>query len=240
MGRTGLQELYRLPKQKRTRMAICTYNACTLASEAAIEDPMMQAKKIKYDVIGLTEMRRCHPLNAVYESGEELFLGTCDSRGVGEVGVLVNTSMAKNIDSFDQLTTRIGRLRMRRCGPTPALTIFVAYAPTSSYEEEEVEAFYMDLEKFYREDHAFYNVIIGDFNAKIGDFNVKIGPRRTPEELHIGTHGLQWIDQGKRLSEFIMATKTVHGNSQFQKPSSLRWKCETSHTTQNNTECWHR
>ncbi|KAK6754706.1 hypothetical protein RB195_013597 [Necator americanus] len=80
--------------------------------------------------------------------------------------------MAKNIDSFKQLTTRIGRLRIRRCGPTPAVTIFVAYAPKSSYEEEEVEAFYMDLEKFYREDHAFYKVIIGDFNAKVG-------PRRT-------------------------------------------------------------
>ncbi|KAK6727554.1 hypothetical protein RB195_005316 [Necator americanus] len=39
---------------------------------------------------------------------------------------------------------------MRRCGPTPVLTIFVAYAPTSTSEEEEVEAFYMDLEKFYR------------------------------------------------------------------------------------------
>ncbi|KAK6734221.1 hypothetical protein RB195_017791 [Necator americanus] len=55
---------------------------------------------------------------------------------------------------------------MRRCGPTSALTIFVANAPTSSYEEEEVEAFYMDLEKFYREDHAFYKVIIGDFNTE--------------------------------------------------------------------------
>ncbi|KAK6740396.1 hypothetical protein RB195_008700 [Necator americanus] len=117
---------------------------------------MMQAKKITYDVIRLTETRRRHPLNTVYESGEELFLGTCDSRGVGGVGVLVNTSMAKNIDSFEQLTTRIGRLLIRKCGPTPALTIFVAYAPTSSYEEEEVETFYMDLEKFYREDHAFY------------------------------------------------------------------------------------
>ncbi|ETN84015.1 hypothetical protein NECAME_07111 [Necator americanus] len=48
-GRTGLQESCRLPKRKRTRMAICTYNARTLASEAAIEDLMMQAKKIKYD-----------------------------------------------------------------------------------------------------------------------------------------------------------------------------------------------
>ncbi|KAK6727798.1 hypothetical protein RB195_005462 [Necator americanus] len=91
---------------------------------------------------------------------------------------------------------------MRRWGPTPALTIFVAYAPISSYEKEEVEAFYMDLEKFYREDHAFYKVIIGDFNAKIG-------PRRTPEKLQIGTNGLQWNDQGERLSEFIMTTKTI-------------------------------
>ncbi|KAK6753945.1 hypothetical protein RB195_013126 [Necator americanus] len=144
-------------------MTICTYNACAPASEAAIEDLMIQAKKIKYDAIGLTETRRRHPLNAIYETGEELFLGTRDSTGVGGVGVLANTSMAKNIDSFEQHPTRIGRLRMRRCGPTSALTIFVAYAPTSSYEEE-VEVFYMDLEKFYREDNAFYKVIIGDFN----------------------------------------------------------------------------
>ncbi|KAK6761709.1 hypothetical protein RB195_022696 [Necator americanus] len=47
--------------------------ARTLALEAAIED-LMQAKKIKYDVIdGLTKTRRRHPLNAVYETGEELF-----------------------------------------------------------------------------------------------------------------------------------------------------------------------
>ncbi|KAK6749005.1 hypothetical protein RB195_001549 [Necator americanus] len=120
-------------------MTICTYNARTLASEAVIEDLMMQAKKIKYDVIGLIETERRHLLNAVYEFGEELFLGRCDSRGVGGVSVLVNTCMAKIIDSFEQLTPRIGRLWIRRCGPTSASTIFVAYAPTSSYEEE-VEA----------------------------------------------------------------------------------------------------
>ncbi|RCN25207.1 hypothetical protein ANCCAN_29082, partial [Ancylostoma caninum] len=106
---------------------------------------MMQARKIRYDVIGLTETRRHRPLNATFDTGEELFLGTCDSRGVGGVGVLVNTNLVMNIDSFEQLTTRIGRLR------------------------------------------------------------------RTPEELHIGTHGLEWNEQGERLSEFIMTTKTIHG-----------------------------
>ncbi|XGW34777.1 hypothetical protein V3C99_018637, partial [Haemonchus contortus] len=93
-------------------MAICTFNARTLASEACIEDLMMQARKIKYDVI-------------------------------------------------------------------------------------------------------------------VGDFNAKIGPRRTTEELHIGTHGMEWNEQGERLSEFIMSTHTIHGNSQFQKPSHSRWTWES-------------
>uniref|UniRef100_W6NEZ1 Uncharacterized protein LOC762541 n=1 Tax=Haemonchus contortus TaxID=6289 RepID=W6NEZ1_HAECO len=125
-----------------------------------------------------------------------------------------------NIDSYESLTTRIERLRLTRCGSTPVLTIFVAYAPTSSYDDEELEAFYMDLERSFREDHTFFKVIFGDFNAKIG-------PRKMAEELHIGPHGIEWIEQGGRLSEFIMSTHTIHGNSQFQKPSHSRWTCES-------------
>ncbi|KAK6743975.1 hypothetical protein RB195_010963 [Necator americanus] len=112
-------------------MTTCTYNARMLASDAIIEDLTKQARKIKYDVIGLIETRRRHPLNAVYETGEELFLGTCDSRGVDGVGVLVD-SMAKNIYRFEQL-----------------------------------------------------------------------GPRKTAKELHIGAHGLQWNEQGERLSAYL-------------------------------------
>nr|CDJ95418.1 Endonuclease exonuclease phosphatase domain containing protein [Haemonchus contortus] len=83
-----------------------------------------------------------------------------------------------------------------------------------------VEAFYMDLKSLYREDHTFFKVIVGDFNAKIG-------PRRSAEELHIGTHGTEWNEQGEKSSEFIMSTYTIHGNSQFQKPSHLRWTWES-------------
>ncbi|VDO18969.1 unnamed protein product [Heligmosomoides polygyrus] len=134
---------------------------------------MMQARKIKYDVSGLTETRKHHPLQAAYDSGEELFLGTCDSRGVGGVGVLGRVVQVSDNPNRTSATMR--------CGSVPALTVFVAYAPTSDYDDEEVEALYVELEKCYKEDHTFYKVIVGNFNAKIG-------PRRSPEELQIGTH----------------------------------------------------
>ncbi|KIH46496.1 hypothetical protein ANCDUO_23451 [Ancylostoma duodenale] len=70
---------------------------------------MMRAKKIRYDSIGMTETRRHQPLNATSDTEEELFLGTWDSRGIGGVGVLANTNLAMKIDSFEQLTTLIGR-----------------------------------------------------------------------------------------------------------------------------------
>ncbi|KAE9412709.1 hypothetical protein Angca_009429, partial [Angiostrongylus cantonensis] len=206
---------------------ICTYSARTLASESSIKDLLVQATMIGYHVIGVAETRRRHPFNALYDTREELFLGTCDSRGVGGACVLVNTSLSMNIDSFGQLTTRIGRLRLRRCGSTPALTIFAVYAPSSNYDEEEVEAFYMDLQRLYREDHTFFKVITGDFNAKIG-------PRRSSDERHFGIHGLEWNEQGERLPEFIMAIKTIHGNSQFQKPHRQQWTWESTNGEYHN------
>ncbi|VDO26160.1 unnamed protein product [Haemonchus placei] len=105
LGRAAREKLLksqgqkRLPKRRMTKMTICTFNALTLASEACIEDLVMQASKIKYDVIGLTETRRHRLLHDVFETGEELFLGTCDSIGVGGVSVLANAHLAMNIDS---------------------------------------------------------------------------------------------------------------------------------------------
>uniref|UniRef100_A0A0K0CY48 Endonuclease/exonuclease/phosphatase family protein n=1 Tax=Angiostrongylus cantonensis TaxID=6313 RepID=A0A0K0CY48_ANGCA len=97
-------------------VTIYIYNARTLASASSIEDLLMQARTLRYDVIWVTETRRLHSFNAVYDTEEELFHRTCDSTGVGCVGIFVNTSLPMNIDSFEQLTTRIRRLRLERCG----------------------------------------------------------------------------------------------------------------------------
>ncbi|KIH53434.1 hypothetical protein ANCDUO_16441 [Ancylostoma duodenale] len=89
-------------------------------------DASVRERKISYDVIGLKKTRRHRPLDATFDSEEELFLGTFDSRGLGGVGALVNSNLVMNIDSFEQLTFRVGRLRLKRCGSMPGLTIFVA------------------------------------------------------------------------------------------------------------------
>ncbi|VDM52783.1 unnamed protein product [Angiostrongylus costaricensis] len=108
------------------------------------------------DVIGLAETRKRRTLNAVYESEEELFLGTGDNR-VGDVAVLVNTSLDTSNDSFE-LTVRIRRLQFKKCESTPALTPFVIYAPKSSYDEDEDS--YMDPE-LHMEDRTFFKAKIG-------------------------------------------------------------------------------
>ncbi|VDM54772.1 unnamed protein product [Angiostrongylus costaricensis] len=122
-------------------VTICTYNARTLASESSIKDLLMEARRIWYDVIGMADKRRRHSFNTVCDTGKEMFLATCDSRRVVGMGVLGNTGFPMNIDSFDQPTTPIRRLRLKRCGPIPAFKIFVVYAPTSNYDEKGVETF---------------------------------------------------------------------------------------------------
>ncbi|KIH61912.1 hypothetical protein ANCDUO_07810 [Ancylostoma duodenale] len=61
----------------------------------------MLARKIRYDVMGLTETRRQRPSNATFDVTEELFLGICDSRRVAGDGVLVNTNVVMNIGLFE-------------------------------------------------------------------------------------------------------------------------------------------
>uniref|UniRef100_A0A7I4YCL4 TIR domain-containing protein n=1 Tax=Haemonchus contortus TaxID=6289 RepID=A0A7I4YCL4_HAECO len=73
--------------------------------------------------------------------------------------------------------------KIKRCGSTPPLTIFVAYAPTSSYEDEELESFHVDLERLYREEHTFFKSWWGESyevqERKTQDLH-QLRPRRFP------------------------------------------------------------
>ncbi|XGW24665.1 hypothetical protein V3C99_006248, partial [Haemonchus contortus] len=79
-----------------------------------------------------------------------------------------------NIDSHKSLTTRIEPSQLRRCSSIPALTILVACAPISSYDEEGLKAFHMNVGRLYIEGHALFKIIVGDdFNTKMSNRNFR-------------------------------------------------------------------
>lgn len=61
-------------------------------------------------------LRDCRLYPNTFDTGEELFLGNCESRGVGGDDVLVNTNLVVIIGFFGQVSTRTGHLRHRRSG----------------------------------------------------------------------------------------------------------------------------
>ncbi|EYC35704.1 hypothetical protein Y032_0997g3341 [Ancylostoma ceylanicum] len=65
----------------------------------------MEQCKIRHVITGMLETMRHRPLSAAFDTGEELFLGTCGSREFGGAGVLASTKLVMNIDSFEKLTT---------------------------------------------------------------------------------------------------------------------------------------
>ncbi|KAJ1373285.1 hypothetical protein KIN20_035644 [Parelaphostrongylus tenuis] len=56
----------------------------------------------------------------------------------------------------------------------------------------------------------------------IGNCSAETETRKTLQDDHIETHGLQWNGQSERLTKFIMA-KTIQGNSHFHKLHSQQW-----------------
>ncbi|KAK6761411.1 hypothetical protein RB195_022467 [Necator americanus] len=62
---------------------------------------------------------------------------SCARSGTVEKAVGIDVEPLRTAAKNEQVTTRIGRLRTRGCGPTPPLIIFFACAPSSSYEKEE-------------------------------------------------------------------------------------------------------
>ncbi|VDL80041.1 unnamed protein product [Nippostrongylus brasiliensis] len=116
---------------------ICTYNARMLTSDASVEDLMMREGTARYTRCSTLE-KNCSSEHAIAEA---LVVSVSSS----------TRRLVMNIDPFEQLTTRIGRLRRMRSGSMPALMDLVVYTQTSDYIirlqlhlellVEEVEAF---------------------------------------------------------------------------------------------------
>ncbi|CAG4913137.1 unnamed protein product [Colias eurytheme] len=169
-------------------------------------------EKIKYDIIGLAEVRRNG--NSIIEDEDHIFCYTGESKGLHGVGFLIKKKYKNNIDNYIGISERVCLLNLRFTAMK--ISIIQIYAPTSDANEEEIDAFYDDIEK--ARSFTSEKVIL------LGDLNAKIGQRKPEESTILGPYCYgKRNSRGEKLIQYALKNKFTIINSIFKKNTKHLW-----------------
>ena len=175
--------------------SIGTWNVRTLNRTGKIEELNNELSRYKWDIVGLSETRLsgCGELttnegNKIYYSGRE--------KHQEDVGFIVRKELINSVLNYTTISSRVISIRLK-ASPIN-ITIILIYAPTSTYNDEEIEKFYETVDNTIQESHKKDILIVqGDFNAKIG-INANEEWAECAGRFGIGVRN----DRGQRLLEF--------------------------------------
>ncbi|GFN89051.1 endonuclease-reverse transcriptase [Plakobranchus ocellatus] len=133
-------------KGSTATLHFATYNTKTLASQEDLEQLQDQLKGFKWSVIGLCETYRkgegsveLSDRSWLYDAGR-----TEESPNTKGLAFLVHKDIKDYIESFDKHSDRIISCKIKLQGES--LQLIEAYAPTTEYDDADVEIFYEERE----------------------------------------------------------------------------------------------
>ena len=186
-----------------TRLHIAAYNARTLSSSEKMLEMELALEKIKWDIVGVSEVRRPGEECLKLQSGHTFFYRGSDSQTlIHGVGLFIHKRWSNRIAHTKSISDRVIYVCLK-INNKYSVKVIQAYAPTSTHDNEEVEAFYEDVEKAIGENRSHYQYIVGDFNAKLGK-------REEENEVSIGNFSFD------HTTEFPTATEFVRNEFIFQ------------------------
>ena len=194
---------------------ICTYNAHSLRAEDRFADFEHCARRVRFEIIGISELKRPGKGQTAFQSGYTLYhCGRPDGATSRGVGFYVPTWMTPQIDAYyhsDMIIELVVKL-----GPSKVRLIQV-HAPHSGREVEEYEGFLAHLEQILEARSQRDLVVMGDFNATTGPGQ--------PGELCVGKHaaGQTRNARGQLLVDFCEENSLKVANTFFKKRAGRRW-----------------
>lgn len=201
--------------RKLNRINIATLNTRTLRTQDTLAELNMAIQDIKWDILGISEMRR--EGENIHEYQDYILFNKGEKGSKRGVGFLIKMSLKKQIQSIFGISDRIAVLNINLSNYTKTWTIIQAYAPTEQAAESEIESFYADLAKAIRNYTNNHIILMGDFNAQIGE-------KQYEEEYVLGKHGLgKRSPNGQRLVEFLLEHNLTLLNSVFKKNTKNKW-----------------
>ncbi|CAG4920088.1 unnamed protein product [Colias eurytheme] len=214
-GAGGAKNLRKRYGYQRRRLDLATYNTRTLRNDEKIYELEEEISGLKWDIIGLSEVRREGEDTLTLKSGNLFYHREGDQKSQGGIGFLVNKSLANNISEIGSVSARVAYLTLKMT-KRYSLKVIQVYAPTTAYPDEEVESMYEDIAKAINIAKTYYTVIMGDFNAKVGTKNA--------DETRIGLFGTGVRNpRGQMLLDFMEREGLYLMNSFFKKPKQRKW-----------------
>ena len=218
---SGKTEQISKHKSINSDIHIATLNTRSLRTPEKLIELELALNNIKWDIIGISEMRRFGEGIEDY-NGKYILHYIGETPGLYGVGFLIKHKLASKIEEIRGINERIALLNIKLPSykdKDEMWTIIQAYSPTEPVKKEDVkktEKFYEDLQSAI--ETSYKNLIV------MGDFSGQVGTCNKGEEYIIGKHGHgQRSSNGKRLVTFAMENKLSILNSFYKKRKSNKW-----------------
>lgn len=196
---------------------ITSLNVRTLATEERLTELTYAMENIKWDILGLCEVRRENEV--IEEYADFILYHSYGTKGRNGVGYLIKKHLKEKIMRFETFSDRVAlvELQIVEKGKPNSWTIIQVYAPTEMYDEEAVDYFYETLENAINSSNSDNLIVMGDFNAQIGRI-------QSDEEVAFGSfsHGKR-SKNGKKLIEFALENNFKITNTMFRLKPHKKW-----------------
>ena len=150
----------------RDNIIIVTWNTRTLRAAGKLKELTHEMERYRWNILGVGEMRWKNSGETATEEGHMVFFSGKEENYEHGVGFLVHKDIVNTVMGYRPVSSRLITIRLRAVPFN--ITIVQAYAPTSQYDDSEIEEFYDQLQNVIdRTPKKGILVVQGDWNAKV-------------------------------------------------------------------------
>ncbi len=214
LPRGGRENKINYKNRKYHQLDLLYYNCRGVSGEDRLQVLENETKKIKWDIIGLAEVRRLGE-KLIQGKNRNFFYYFGETRGFRGVVFYINKKVMNHVIKIQGISERIGIMKLKVEGNIKILLVQI-YAPTAGADEDEIKKFYKDLQKVLQKESIRYIIIMGDWNAKVGNEEGRC--------RNVGRYGLgKRNERGERLVEFTRTNNLKIANTFFKGREKTKW-----------------
>ena len=146
---------------------IATWNVRTLSQLGKLKELTHEMENYNWHILRMCETRWKNSGEVKTDEGHKFYYSGEDDRHANGVGFLVHKSIQSAVLGCQPISSRIITIRLK--AKPLNITIIQVYAPTTDYDDEQIEQFYNQIQTVIDKVNKKDTLIIqGDWNAKVG------------------------------------------------------------------------